>query len=708
MPRASKEAADRKREAERLRSAAHRAKNRFEYNAQQRKYNANNNEQVNEQRRLRYGADYAALAARPFIMWDGEGYTTDDGAHHYMLFGCSNDANNPLIAEDLSTTACLDYILEIERRYPDAFHVGFAFDYDVNMILKDLPSRFLRLLADYGVCHWQRYRIQYVPGKMFRITRGKDEAKITATIFDVFGFFHSSYVNALIKYGIATEAELARLAAGKTDRPNFTFADIAEVKKYWQEEISYGPPLMDCVRDACYDNGLFITQWHGPGALASYIMRKRGVKNWKSHDLPAEVQIAIQSAFAGGRFWPARCGLLLEPIYTADINSAYIYACSLLPRLDNGTWSRVIAGNIDREHIARFGLYHISFDAGNRSAKFREKGAPEWPYPLFHRDKHSNIRWPAKVDGWYWSPEAQLVADMPEARFLEAWVYNDDATYPFKWAHDEFNKRLSMQSTGNPAEKVFKTGLAAIYGACARTVGWDRKTRTAPPSHELAWAGYITSWCRAEMHALAYEVWSAGGLISIDTDGVTSSVPFKREWLARGVGKELGQWKLEEFTGILYWQSGFFWLRDAAGKWSTAKTRGFKRGQLSFDDAMEALNNAIYRSGETKHATIVRSQVKFVGFKEALRQRRGLTTKWRRWFSREWEIKMGMSNTSLHVPLFCRKCRDKTFTGMHVITHIPPHDYHSQPRKLPWLEEQLDVMPKDKLIINEWDEGAER
>ena len=51
---------------------------------------------------------------------------------------------------------------------------------------------------------------------------------------------------------------------------------------------------------------------------------------------------------------------------------------------------------------------------------------------------------------------------------------------PFEWVHSEFDKRLQLQHEGNPAEKTFKWALAAMYGAFARTVGWDQKRRCAP------------------------------------------------------------------------------------------------------------------------------------------------------------------------------------------------------------------------------------
>jgi hypothetical protein len=713
MTRTSAEAVARDREASRLRAAAKRAARNIEDHELDKKlrreYEHVNREHINEQRRMRYGADLEAFANRPFIFWDGEGYSDDDGKHYYMLFGCSMEPDQPLIGSDLYTKACLDYLLDIERRYPDAFHVGFAFDYDVNMILRDLESRHLNHLGTYGITHWQGYRIAYIPGKIFRVSRGNErrgEKKITATVFDTFGFFHSKYTTSLLKFGVATEAEIKAVTTGKSKRGNFTYSDMEYVKRYWQAEISFGPVLMDRVRDACYDAGFFITQWHGPGALATYVLRKRGVNEWKSHDVPTEAQIAIRYAYAGGRFQPWRCGLYCHPVYTADINSAYIYACSLLPNLATGRWRRVVKSDIDRTQLARFGVYHIRYDAGYDKARDNHRrGAFEEIHPLFHRDNRGNLFWPHRTDGWYWSPEAATVArNYSDAEFLEAWVYDDDGTRPFQWVSEEFDKRLQLQHEGNPAEKTFKWALAAMYGAFARSVGWDRKTRQAPRSHELAWAGFITSWCRAEMYKLAFHAWRYGGLISIDTDGVTSTVPFREEWLERGQGENLGQWKLEEFRGILYWQNGFYWLLDAKGKWSTCKTRGIKRGSLDISEALKAYREARFTLKDPKQPVIKYSQNRFIGFKEAINNRD--MTKWRTWVQRPTKTQFALSGSTFHNSMWCIKCRAPKSHQMHIVNHAIPSELESYPHRLPWLEEQPE-MPREELIIKIDEEADE-
>jgi len=649
---------------------------------------------------------------RPFVGWDGEGYNayavSSDGTieieHRYMLFGAST--GDYITGIDLDTADCLELILQTGEENPTAFNVGFAFEYDVNMILKNLPWRTLAILREQGHCRWKgpngkRYRIEHVPHKWFKVSL-KDGPSVR--IYDVFGFFHCSYLSALDKHGIGSDSKRAKITAGKSARGSFTYSDIEEVTAYWSDEISLLPPLMDTVRAAAYGGGYRISEWHGPGALATYLLRDRGVINWHSKkNVPAEVKSAIRYAMAGGRFTPSLCGLYIGPIYTADINSAYIYACSLLPRLDRGCWIRYPADKVDPRNLARFGLYKIEFDAGSEQrTNARKACVPEPPYPLFHRSKNGVLRWPRRTQGWYWSPEAALVANSSHARILEAWVWDDDGSYPFRFVNDAYSRRLELQDQGDPIEKTYKWALASMYGAFARRVGWDKKTKKPPASHELAWAGFITSWCRAAVWNAAMDVYLRGkgkGLISIDTDGITSTVPFRESHLPNGVGKGLGQWKLEEWTGILQWQAGVYWLRDSEGKWKEPKSRGIPKGAIPFDTAYNALRSMDYSRRPFVHPYLSLYRTRFVGYQQALRGQFG---KWRKWFREPVKVLLGghPSGKAFHFPLACGACRasiagnpppDDSLDSLHVVTGTTPDDIHSWPHKLPWLEPQTSL-----------------
>ncbi len=640
------------------------------------------------------------LEERSFIGWDGEGYdafvVSSDGTitaqHRYMLFGCSD--GDVITGIDLGTQECLDLILQVEARNPDVYHVGFSFEYDVNMILKDLPWNMLAVLKLLGKVKWKGYRLQHVPHKTFTVSHNGT----TATIYDAFGYFHSRYTTALEKYGFGGTDKYRRIVAGKARRGHFTYADMQEVKAYWSDEISLFPDLMECVRVAAYDGGFRITKWHGPGALAAYAIQYNGVRRYRSRANPRKpprgLAAAIRAAYAGGRFQAWQCGEYDGDVYTLDKNSAYVHAIAQLPRLDNGKWSRQDPTAIKSpEDIARFGLYRIAFngDPNRTDRKARGIGIPDRPYPLFHRAANGGLSWPAKVEGWYWSPEARLVAGSNSAKFLECYVYQDDGTYPFRWVNDSYETRRKLKEPEHysPAEKAYKWALAAIYGAFARRVGWDRKRKVAPSTHELSWAGYITSHCRAAIYDVAAYAASKQGLISVDTDGVTATVPFP-EWLvSEGFGDGLGQWKQEHFTGLLYWQNGIYWLRDKNDEWTEAKTRGIPKGQISRELAIQALAVADYQNEPNSPAIITLPKTRFIGYRQALNAQH---RRWRCWETTPYSILFGGTGKGVHIPGFCAACRPERHAWavengqiMHVITHLPPRDIVSVEHRLPWL-----------------------
>lgn len=644
------------------------------------------------------------LESRPFIGWDGEGYrsfvVSESGdtevAHHYMLFGCST--GQYISGRDLSTRDIFELILYVGRDNPDAFHVGFSFEYDVNMILRDLGWRHLAILTDAGSVIWNGYRIKHIPHKLFSVSKNG----VSVTIFDVFGFFHTSYMRALGKFQIGRKETLEHISRGKQSRGSFTYSDFEFVLAYWREEISLLPALMDKLRESCYSAGFYITQWHGPGALASYVLKKNNVTQWhpSKDSVPKAVKIARRLAYAGGRFQDWKCGIYDGPVYTADVNSAYAAACCHLPNLCTGTWQKIPKEDLSRirgsKDISRFALYHIRYDARKYAARAQEYHIP---FPLFHRDTKGFLTWPPCVEGWYWSPEAATVAGSPEAEFLEGWEYVHDGTYPFRdLIQGAFEKRLSLQHSGDYAEKAYKWFLASIYGQFAQRVGWNRYLRSAPKSHVLEWAGYITSYCRARVYVGSKHIAKQGGLISIDTDGITSSIPFDVSYLIGGEGEKLGQWKLESFSAIIHWQNGIYWLRETGtGKWLDPKTRGIPRGRLGREDAVRAIKNATIGRRIGTDCSIKLRRERFIGYRQGLQHQ---WDNWRRWKPESVQVQFGGTGKGRHVPAMCSACKGISpaypHAAMHTVTHLWSGELLSQPHKLPWLEPKQE---KESCIV---------
>lgn len=623
---------------------------------------------------------------RNFIGWDGEA-TKDYG---YCLLGNSTGAF--LQSKALSTSDMLEFMLECGAANPTAYHVGFAFDYDVNNIIKDLPWPHLIMLKERNQTTWKGYRIKHVPDKFFTVSDGKRRIRIE----DVFTYFRTAYCTAdsdspgaLDKYHVGTPDVRKQIAAGKANRDDFWWKDIDEIREYMFLELEHMPPLMDKIREACYAAKIYIHNWTGPAALAKYEFKRQSIKNHMA-DTPPGMALAVRTAYAGGWFERFRAGVYYGSVYTADINSAYCWAMTLLPSLVNGEWYYV-PGERARDYAygaKHFGVFHIDYGGGDRSDwQNYMRACRGIPLPLFQRASNGNMSRPFHTSGWFWNYEASQVARSSNSAFRGAWILNHTGDYPFEWTTDVYNSRLLLQEVGDPAEKALKWMLASAYGVLAQRAGWDRRARTAPDYHQLEWAGAITSACRSLIYTAAMPVALRDGLVSIDTDGIISTVPFSN--LPHGEGNGLGQWKLEEFSAIVYVQNGVYWMRDMQGNWQPPKARGIPRGQIGdVDSAIRSL---------AEDGSIAFRRNSFVGYGAAAHRKD--RDSWRTWESREHRVSFKQAGSRIHLPKLCRSCRGgiDLVSGMHDLALIPAKDIESAPHKLPWLEDDDEHALRERI-----------
>lgn len=593
--------------------------------------------------RERKRKDRIPNSERPFIFWDGEG-PRDAG---YALFGSS--AGDEICHPFLSTTECLDLLLSSARTNPDAIHISFGFNYDASMILADLPWRCLQALRKFGATYWHDYEIEHIPHKWFKVRKGG----VSVQVFDIRSFFAGSYVSALLDMGIGG-ADVEAIAADKKRRSVFAWADIDSIRRYWLLELKYGPILAERLRAAFLGAGYDLRSWHGPGALARMAIRRHNVYDAMAES-PLAVKIAARYAFAGGRFEMFRGGYIQERIYNADLRSAYPAYARCLPNLARGSWRR----GTNYEHN-KFGVYHIRYASQDTD--------PLAIHPLFYRNDAGIVSWPQRCEGWYWGPEAELVADNPDATFLEAWIFDEDdnADRPFRWIEEYYERRAILKKLGNPLQLTFKLIINSVYGQLAQRTGWDKKNKLPPKTHQLEWAGYITSACRAAVYRAAKTVGSK--LVSIDTDGIYALAPI-------GVvpGPRLGEWELEEYDEGIFWQSGIYALKQD-GEWKKGKTRGIPKGSYT----PEQLRDCI-RDGRPLQIPVK----SFIGYGLALNgQFEALNT----WRTEVREIVFGGQGKRYHNELhYCpKRCKG----GIHHFIPLPSfnRDIHSKPHYLPWLK----------------------
>lgn len=629
-----------------------------------------------------------ARTHKPFVGWDTEGDNTDATP---FLFGSSE--GHRIAHPAITSVEMFDLLLEAEQENPDAIHIIYGGEYDFNMMLRNLDRRNLWALKNTGKTVWFGYAIEHIPRKWLIVKKDG----VVVRVFDVVSFFACPYVQALIENRIGSPAELERIKEGKAGRESFSYDDIDYIEPYWRTELKLLPELMDKLRDAFYKAGVYIHYWHGPGALARYMLKQHKIKG-RMAKVPEPIHEAARYAFCGGRFEPFMAGLYDGEVFNADINSAYPYAATLLPDLSDGRWQYV--PYVDRSSIRKeeFALYHIRYEKLNPA----RVGLCVEPQPLFRRLHDDRVQWPNSVTGWYWAPEAATVANNPHAEFIEGWVYRDHGYRPFKWLSEYYDHRLFLKSIDDPMQLSFKLGPNSVYGQLAQRAGWQRY-KGPPTFHQIEWAGFITSVCRALVYELSLYAWENNGLISIDTDGVYSTMPFPDHVLPNGSGKGLGQWETSSTAGVLNWQSGVYWVRNG-DNWELRKARGAPKGQIPFDKAIEAL---------TDLADINYTRNELIGYRWGLRN--GMEN-WRFFVQKQRRLQFGGSEWSkrFHNPRACRLCRNRitgTMHDLHPVGNGFARDNHSKMHVLPWEknndhERMRDIADlKGEIVIDEiWDD----
>lgn len=482
---------------------------------------------------------------KPFVAWDGEGYTRD-GKHYYALFGNSLGAR--VERESLTWRDCVNLLMASPK---DALHVIFAGTYDVVMMFRDTPI--IETLLKGTPVKFAGYRILFRRGKYLQITNMMVKGS-TRTLFDVFTFFRSSFVKTCEEYGVGDAATLAQIAEMKAQRNDFTEV-TDEVRTYMGRELDHLVMLCDSLRDRLALCGIYPSQWHGPGAVASAVLRTHKIKENKGR-YDSEFRKCAESAYYGGRFEQFQRGTYLGPVYQYDIRSAYPAAMTHLPNLADVRWTHYTRTKQPHNDYA---LYYV------HSRHIGDRGIGTLP----HRNRLGTIYYPSWAKGWYWGIECR---NIPLNQRLQSY-YPSGAGLderPFAWVEETYRQRAILKKANQPQQLALKLALNSLYGKLAQSKGAQRNddgTWNYPTFHEVAWAGWITAYTRSRLSEAMHSV-DSSAIIATETDSVFATRPIDLP-LSDG----LGDWELSMADGIRYIQSGVsLILKD--GEWSF-KTRGF-------------------------------------------------------------------------------------------------------------------------------------
>lgn len=515
---------------------------------------------------------------KKFIAWDGEGISdSGDTWQRYIVLG--NSEGDFLLDHDLDTEVCFDLMLEAAEKYPNAIHIIFGMDYDINMICRGMDKLAVKVLHKKGeIYNWKGYHVEYIPKKLFRIWKhkryGGKGKKVSFTLFDVFTFFSCSFVKALRQYDAVPESEITEIESGKNHRGDFSDAEIHTViLPYWRKELRSLVLLVEKLEESLSGAYIDLDSYHGPGAVADYLLRKFNVQSAMPTYIPNEdLQHAIQCAYAGGRFEQFQIGSTNERVWQYDIRSAYPYAISKLPNLHGAKWE-----HRDRVNkIEDWSLYRIEdfFDGDEYSAK-----------PFFYRTKSGNIIYPSFFKtGWYYGIECRTARELGfKFTIKEAWIlkYDNSGLAPFRWVGTIYQQRANWKRDGNPAEKAAKLGINSLYGKFAQRVGGNTES---PKWHVLEWAGMVTAHCRSQLFRAIKE--AGESVIAVETDSI-----FSLKELDLPVSEKLGDWEAKEISGLTYLQSGIYFSDTRLDVSKVDKYRGLAPGTLDVERVKEYLEH---------------------------------------------------------------------------------------------------------------------
>jgi hypothetical protein len=399
---------------------------------------------------------------------------------------------------------------------------------------------------------------------------------------------------------------------------------------------------------------------------------------------PNAVSAAARYAFAGGRFELKWAGHFKQRIYNYDIHSAYPYFATMLPNLARGTWRQTRKYEPDK-----FAVYRIRYESTIPDAFTL--------YPLFRRLSNAGVAWPYRVTGWYWAPEAELIRNDKDATILDGWVFDeeDPTDRPFAWLSEYYTHRQRLKNNKQASEYTFKLIINSVYGRLAQRVGWDRKNGSAPHTHQLEWAGYITSACRAAVYRAGLA--AGDGLISIDTDGIYTLKPIE----SLDIGDDLGQWELAEYDDGVFWQSGVYCLHTGEG-WVKGKSRGIPKGTYTPEELLERV--------KTREPLKLKKN-KFIGYRQADNDQWENRNKW---VVDRPALVFGGSGKRSHLGRF-GGCNDQCHDDIHALGALqfvygPEGDPQSQVHYLPWLDngkEMTNAKENGYFVLNQEDPDSE-
>jgi hypothetical protein len=440
-------------------------------------------------------------------------------------------------------------------------------------------------------------------------------------VSDVFGFFQSSFVVALEKWGVPDPG--GHIARMKGERGTFKLAQRKEITDYCIAECELLCTLMDLLEESLDGAELKPSRWIGAGSVAASMLAKQNVKEYRVEDseFPPLVAHAIRCAYFGGRTEVFLQGSMRN-VVNYDLCSAYPSEALNLPALNRGLWYEVAEYDSSKRHA----LWFCEWDC-----------PPSLSFMPFPVRVKSAIYYPQNGAGWYHAKEVRnALAIYPNnIRIRKGYVFEplSDAK-PFAFIREAYQLRAELKKAGHASEKALKLGLNSLYGKLAQGIGFHGRT---PPFQSFFWAGAITSGTRARLLDLAAQ--NLSGVVSVATDGIIfSGDP------CFATSDKLGGLERTVYSELFVAQPGIYRAVTDDGK-ELLRSRGFFTREIDYVDLERGwekegphyIQRGVCRCGHVHTGQCSRCEcdslqfpTRFVGLGSAL-MRTDPGDVWRRW-----------------------------------------------------------------------------
>ena len=562
--------------------------------------------------------DYGKLN---FVSIDGEAFVSEDYPESYYGLLYSTQVGRSLYRpRPLRTMEIFDYVTAYGARSNRSILTGYGLGYDFDNWLRDLPDRDYHRLEELDPAEdeWVRFgpwQLKYIRNRILRLRRASNP-KRDWWVQDTIGYFQSSFVEALKKWNLDKDfpEDFARVMEGKAERGTFTPDMLPRIQAYNETECRLHVEMMKrfarSMKTAFDHVGLRLSSssrsWYGPGCVAGQYLEQTHFVEQHPAFMPtgdAADFISVNfpgiyadhpfiAAYTAGHIEGAAAGhfpkRVDDPYLDYDVNSAYPYAISLLPKWDSDTTPNFTTNEKATKKTLKkrpMGMYHVEWNFP----------ADWYWYPFWYR-RRPNVFYPAKGRGWIMSPE--VYAAMDTIPYFTRYVTVDmSLTLPGTDGYGDgetrlppdrlcdtapliermTDERLIAKAEGRPEERSYKLAYNSGYGKEIQQVGSHK-------FFESFCASWTTSVCRAKVLRAIMPERENPTVIAVKTDGILSTVrlPYAEE----RISKNLGDFEKKEVEMVNQLLPGVY-STFYDGEWHD-QVRGFGRG-FDFDKALRVL-----------------------------------------------------------------------------------------------------------------------